>query len=174
MKLIKRLLYGRFSKDEYKQLSKILSEENVILLNRPQYIIGNLIIAGLIFYFLARAFSPDTYEWPKIAHILKAVPIAAVGTAVGVFAMWMIFKLFRIKEIFPKGFIPFFLLPLLFVMTLFVLLVHGQITSTVKWEFLLYAMLTLIGWLCCCNSIKECLGERIFASQKKESQGDAD
>jgi len=168
MHLFRKLLYGRFSKDEYKQLSKILSEETEVLLNRPQYIIGNLIIAGLIFFFIARAFSPDTYEWPSIAHTLKAVPIAAVSGAIGVFATWLIFKLFKVKELFPKGFIPFLLLPLLFFMTFFVLLVYGQIPSTVKWEFLLYAMLTLIGWLCCCNSIKEYLAERILASRKKE------
>ena len=125
MQLIRRLLYGRFSKDEYKQFRKILSEETGILLNRPQYIIGNIIIAGLIFYFIARAFSPETYEWPSIAHIFKAIPIAAVGTAFGAFVTWLIFKLFKAKELFPKGFIPFFLLPLLFFMTLFVLLVHG-------------------------------------------------
>ncbi|UCE99678.1 MAG: hypothetical protein JSV82_01020 [Planctomycetota bacterium] len=172
MKLIKRLVYGRFSKAEYKQLSKILSEETEVLLNRPQYIIGNLIIAGLIFYFIARAFSPDTYAWPSIAHIVKAVPIATVGSAIGVFATWLIFKLFKVKELFPKGFISFLLLPLLFFMTLFVLLVHGQNDSAVKWEFLLYAMLTLIGWLCCCNSIKKCLSERIFESQNKEPEGD--
>jgi hypothetical protein len=168
MSLIGKLLYGRFSKDEYKQLSKILSEETEVLLKRPQYIIGNLIIAGLIFFFIARAFSPDTYEWPNTTHILKAVLIAAVGAPLGVFVAWLIFRLFKVKEFFPKGFIPFLLLPLLFFMTLFVLLVYGQNDSAVKWEFLVYALLTLIGWLCCCNSIKECLGERIFALRRKE------
>ena len=173
MSLIRKLLYGRFSKDEHKQLSKILSQETAALLNRPQYIIGNLTIAGLIFFFLARAFSPDTYEWPSIAHTLKAVPIAAVSAAGGAFATWLIFKLLKVKELFPRSFVPFLLLPLLFFMALFVLLVYGQITSTVKWEFLVYAMLTLIGWLCCCNSIKKYLGERIFASRKKEPGSDS-
>ena len=45
-------LYLRLSKEDRKKLRRIFAEEHKFLLKRPQYIIGNILMALLIFYFL--------------------------------------------------------------------------------------------------------------------------
>ena len=91
MELINKLLYRRFSKEQYKQIHKIFSQENKILLKRPTYITGNIITGALVFYFLFRAIWPETFHWPKTADIIGIT----FGTAAGVLAVYLLLKLLK-------------------------------------------------------------------------------
>lgn len=158
MELINKLLYRRFSKDEYKQLREILGEETKIFRRRPQFIIGHILMFGLMFYFLVRAFIPESFQLPKTGDMVGVV----FGAAVGVFVGWLIFKLLKAKGPPPKIFLPF-----MFFWIVFCLMTIIQPSSQTKWEYFIYSILTLSGWLCCCGSIKEHFCEKIFTSRKK-------
>ena len=157
MKLINKLLYKRFSKDEYKQLREIISEETKVLLKRPQYIIGNIMMAGLVFYFMVRAFGNEVFEWPKTGDIVGVI----LGVCAGALVIWLIsVRLLRFK--FSKLFWAFWVLW----MVPFLLIITAQPSSETKWSYLIYAALTLVGWLCSCGSIKEHFSEKILMSHK--------
>ncbi len=48
----KKLLRRRFSTEEYAELLEILKQESGKLLKRPGYVIGNLLMMVLMFFFL--------------------------------------------------------------------------------------------------------------------------
>jgi len=170
MEVMKKLFYRRFSREEYKQLRTILSEETKVMLKRPQYIIGHIPILGLLFYFLVRAFGPESFgafEWPRTADAVGII----VGSIVGVCVVWLVLKLFKAKV----GYSKFILVFVGFWMIAFGLFTYGQPHSEtgIQWEFAIYAALTFFGWLFCTGSIKEHFCERIFMSQKESKQADS-
>ncbi len=132
------------------------------MLKRPGYIIGHVLIIGLVFYFLVRAFGPESFEmleWPKTANMVGIV----VGTGAGVFVVWLILKLSKVKHGYLKFALAFWGLWML----AFGLLTIAQPHSKREWEFAIYAALTFLGWLCCTSSIREHFCEKIFMSQKE-------
>jgi hypothetical protein len=142
MKIMKKLFYRRFSKEECKQIMTIFYEETKVMMKRPQYIIGHALIMGMLFYFLVRAFGPENFrefKWPSIAIIVGAT----AGTSVFLLGL----KIFKMKNSYPMVFFGLW-------MFAFFLLTGGQ-RLAVRWEFLLYAFLTLFGVVFCTGSIKE-------------------
>ena len=171
MEVMKKIFYRRFSKNEYKQLRTILSEETKVVLKRPQYIIGHVLIIGMLFYFLVMAFGPESFgefEWPRTADVVGIV----VGTAVGTCIFWLGLKLFKVLK---GNDLKFAVIFFGFWMIAFGLLTAGQRHSgtRIQWEFAIYAALTFFGWLFCTGSIKEHFCERIFMSQKESKQADS-
>lgn len=166
MEIIKKLFYRGFSKDEYRQLRSIFSEESKVVRKRPQYIIGHILIIGLLFYFLVRAFGPASFgalEWPGAADVVGVV----VGTAVGTCIFYLLFKkLSKVKGGYLKFVVVFWALWML----VFGLLTTAQPHSEREWEFAIYAVLMFFGWLCCTASIMEHFCEKIFMSQKENKE----
>ena len=108
---------------------------------------------------MVRAFGPETFGWPKVADVVGVVG----GVSVALLVLWVLLKLFKAKT-FHAG---LFIIILGFWMLCFGLLTSAQLSSKTKWEYLLYAVLILFGWLCSCNSIKEHFCEKIFMSRKE-------
>lgn len=162
MKIINKLFYRGFSRDEYRQLRTIFSEESKVVRKRPQYIIGHILIIGLLLYFLVRAFGPvslGALEWPSAADVLGVV----IGTAVGTCIFYLLFKkLSKVKGGYLRFVVVFWALWML----VFGLLTTAQPHSEREWEFAVYAVLIFFGWLCCTASIMEYFCEKILMSQK--------
>ena len=103
MKLLKKLLYRRFSKEEYKELQKILVQENKALLRRPQYIIGNIIAVVMIFYFMIRGFGVEDFSWLSARSAVGAI----IGVLSGLIVMFLILKFSKIgfkSVLWPSAF----------------------------------------------------------------------
>ena len=143
MGIIRKSFARRFTKEEYKQLRKILAEQTRVFRKRPQYIIGNLLLVGLMFYFFFRGFG---------GNLLNG---SAVGCGVALLFM-------KAKDC--KKTIAFFIMfPVMF----FFLRISGR-SDTWNWEYLLYAALVLMGFMCSTNSIKEHLCETILNNEKSK------
>ena len=157
MGLASDLVHGRVSIEEYRRLRAIFFQESRSLLKRPQYIIGHILIIGSIFYFMCRAFIPETFEWPDTSEVVRI----AVAAIVGVFVLWLVLRLFKFKSVFAKVFLPIWGAWMMF----FGITRQGALE--IQWEYIIYAVVVFVGWLCCCNSIKGHLCARLFMYQKK-------
>lgn len=167
MELINKLLYRRFSKEEYKQILKILSAETRVLLKRPQYIIGNFILAGLVIYFVGMAFG----TWNLQGMSSENITILIFGFLGGGFVSWLLIK--RKPQKVYYSFLGFWI-DLIFWWVIILIIVIREPGAQINWMYLIYAVLTFLGWGCSCNSIKEHLCERIFTSQKNTETSNAD
>jgi hypothetical protein len=159
MKVVDKLLYRRYSKEDYKELRAILGEETRVMLRRPQYIIGHILILGLVCYFLVRAFVPARFQWPETRTIVMLV----VGAGVGVFVAYLMHILLKVQK--GMKFAPIFWGIWIL---LFFLLTEGAEGET-RWEYVMYFVVAFVGWMCCTASIKEHFCEKIFMSRKEKS-----
>lgn len=162
-----KLIHRRFTKDEYKQLRTIFSEESKVMMKRPGYIVGNILMIVMLFYFLVCAFDPEsleTFERPTIETVIGAV----VGGIAGTFVYWLLLKRTTPKGSSLKLAVVFWGVWMFF----FFLFTNGQADSEawVNWEFAIYAAATLFGWLFCTGSIKEHFCEKIFMARKEGRQ----
>lgn len=153
-------LYRKLSKEDRNKLRNILSEEQKSLLKRPQYIIGNIIIAILIFYFLFKGLGYKVSQLPNVADMISVM----AGLVAALLAVWLLNKWLK----FFKNIILFMIIWGIW-MFVWKLLMHTHSgPKTFKLEYLVYAILMFFGWLCSCGSIKEHLSEKIFMSRSKE------
>lgn len=153
-------LYSQLSKEDRNKLRNILSEEEKSLLKRPQYIIGNIIIIGLILYFLFKGLGYKVSQLPNVSVMISDI----VGLAVALSVIWLLNKWFK----FFKNIVIFMVIWGIW-MSVWNLLTSAHSGPTIiKWEYLVYAILILFGWVCSCGSIKEHLSEKIFMSQIKK------
>lgn len=158
MGLASDLVHGRVSIEEYRQIRAIFFHENRRLLRRPQYIIGHIFIIGSIFYFMCRAFLPETLERPDAHEVVRI----AVASVVGVFVLWVVLRLLKFKSVFAKVFLPIWGAWMMF----FGVTRQGALEIT--WEYIIYAVVVFVGWLCCCNSIKGHMCARLYMSRKRQ------
>lgn len=163
MKVIDKLLYRRFTKDEYKELKEMLAEEEKMLMKRPGYITGNILMLGLFLYFVARAFGPENYKWPDTGDVVGVV----VGVCFGGFVFWLLLKRWKARSASMTFMVGFWCVW----MVLFGLLTTGQEGSRTHWDFVSYASLTFFGWMLSCNSVKEHLCEKMLRVRKGEETG---
>ena len=157
MGLANDLVHGRVSIEEYRQLRAIFLQESRSLLKRPQYIIGHILIIGSLFYFMCRAFMPETFEWPDTNEVIRV----ALASAAGVFVLWLVLKMLKFKSVFARVFLPIWGAWMMF----FGVTRQGALEIT--WEYIIYAVAVFVGWLCCCNSIKGHMCARLFMTRKK-------
>lgn len=171
--MIRKLFYRRFSKEESKQIKEIFFEESKVMIKRPGHIAGSVLLVGLLFYFLIRAFGPASFkafEWPKTGDIVGIF----VGAGVGTLVFWLLVKLFikwfKFKLVSLKFMVVFYF----FWMLVFGLLTTAQPESEMRWEFAIYAGLALFGWLFCMESIKRHFCEKIYMERKKSGVREED
>ena len=162
VRLIERIdnmsLYRKLSKEDRSRLRNIFSEEHKFLLKRPQYIIGNIIIAALIFYSIFKGLG---YKVGQLTHVADVISVIA-GLAAALLVVWSLNKWLK----FFKNIILFMAIWGIW-MLVWTLLIHTHSGPKLfKLEYLLYAILIFVGWQCSCGSIKEHLSEKIFMSQK--------
>jgi len=166
MKLIKKLgeklRREKNSSSEHKEFAEVCSEETKKLRKRPQFIVGVVLLGGLMFYFLIRASIPEKFVWPSLANVVGVVS----GAGGGVFVGWLILKILGVKGLFAKIFLPVMFLWFVF----FGLMVWSQPDSQLHWEYLIYSVVTLAGWLLCYEAIKRHFCERILASPKDKKE----
>jgi hypothetical protein len=161
----KKLLRRRFSKEEYAELLEILKQESGKLLKRPGYVIGNLLIMVLMFFFFIRAVWPVTFSWPGI----KEVVIVPISVAVGLGVVWLFLKITKLRS---KVNLPgWWFIWMAFCLTCFGLITSVRESSECRWEYIMYAFAVFVGWLCVSNSIKEHLCETILKMRKSAGEG---
>jgi len=171
--MIGKLFFRRFSRAEYKQIKEMLFEETKVMIKRPGYIAGDVLLGGLLFYFLVRAFGPASFkafEWPKTGDIAGIF----VGTGVGVIVFWLLLKLFIKRFKFKIVSLKFMVVFWFFWMLVFGLLTTAQPESEMRWEFAIYAGLVLFGWLFCMGSIKRHFCEKIYMERRKSGVREED
>jgi len=158
MGLASDLVHGRVSIEDYRQLRAIFFQESRSLLKRPQYIVGHILIIGIMFYFMCKAFMPETFERPQMNEVVRV----AFASAVGVFVLWLVLRLLKFKSIFGKVFLPIWGAWIMFFG------ITRQEALEINWEYIIYAVVIFAGWLCCCNSIKGHMCARLFMSRKND------
>ena len=152
--------YRELSKEDRNKLRAILSEEKKSLLKRPQYIIGNIIIAVLIFYLLFKALGYKVSQFPNVRDTIPFI----VGLAASLSVLWLLNKWFKVF----KNIVVFLIFLSIWMFAWGLLRCTHSGPTTFKLEYLVYAIFILFGWLCSCGSIEEHLSEKIFMSQRKE------
>jgi len=153
-------LYRQLSKEDRSRLRNIFSEEHKFLLKRPHFIIGNIIIAAVIFYSLFKGFGYKVSQLPNVVDMISII----AGLLAALLVVWLLNKWLKLFKN-----IILFMVILGIWMLAWNLLIHTHSGPKIfKLEYLVYAILILIGWQCSCGSIKEHLSEKIFMSQKKE------
>jgi len=146
----RKLFYNKFSREEQ------------VLVKRPQYILGSIILLGLFFYFWVRAFGPDVFEWPPIKDVISII----AGGCISVFIMWLLFRAFGVRS---KSML-FLLVFAAAWTTIFGLLTIGQKRSSINWEYLVWAILIFLGWILCSNSIKGHLSKTTDSYKQKGAE----
>ena len=84
-------VYRTLTREQRKELRKLYNEEHKGLCKRPMYWMGNLIIAGLVLYFLFRGLGYEVSRFPRTADIIGSIG----GLGAALIVMWLLCKWFK-------------------------------------------------------------------------------
>jgi hypothetical protein len=152
MELVHKLFFRRFSAEEYKQLKEIHIEETKQLRKRVQFIVGLILLSGLMFYFFFRAFG--------IAINMVLLLACIGGIIAGVFTVWLLSRWFKLNKVFVIFIIvQCIILPIV---------TSSRGSREFEWEYLVYTMIILVGFISLNDSIREYFCERLLREQQKQ------
>lgn len=157
MELMHKLFFRRFSTEEFTQFRVIYQEETKKLRKRVQFIVGLILLSALMFYFLFRAFGFKDLQWPSIGGVVGCV----AGVAAGVLAAWLLLRWFN------TPFKTYILIPFGAFLLIFQLLMVASRSRAFEWEYFLYTLIILAGFICVNDSIREYFCERLLREQQK-------
>ena len=156
-------VYKSLSKEQRKQLLSLYNEESMKLLKRPMYCIGNFVIAAMIFYFLFTGLGYTVSQLPMVSDILGSI----IGLAVVLLVIWLINKWLKLK----KNNILFFIFWGIWMFIWFLLKSTHVGPKVISYEYLIYAVLVFVSWLCCGDSMLKYFCNKIFiAENNKQTQ----
>ena len=160
MELMHKLLFRRFSAEEFKQFREIYQEETKKLRKRIQFIVGLILLAALMFYFLFRAFGFRDIQWPSTGDVVGCV----AGVTAGVFTAWLLCRWFKLNKLFKTYMLILFGVFFL----IFQFLIVSSNSKAFEWEYLVYTLIILTGFICINDSIREYFCERLLREQQKQ------
>jgi hypothetical protein len=156
-------VYKSLSEEQRKQLSTLCKEERNELLKRPQYFIADIIVLNLLSYFTLRGVGYTISQLPKISDIMEALAVVAVS----ILLIWLMNKWLKQNNIIY--------LMTLYGTSIFIwsLLKHPHSGPTViSYEYLVYAVLLIVGWLCSGGSTIKYFCEKIVIAKNNEQNQD--
>jgi len=157
MEMMHKLFFRRFSTEEFKQFKEIYREETKKLRKRVQFIVGIILLAALMFYFLFRAFD---LQWPSSRELAASV----AGAAAGVFIIWLGSRFSKLNKLSKTHILILFGMFFL----IFILITVASSSRVFEWEYLVYALIILVGVICLNDSIREYFCERLLREQQKQ------
>ena len=149
----------RFTKEERKKLNDILAIESMQIMKRPIFIVGMVIMMGLIMYFLLRGLGYSQFGLPKTGDMVSTV----VGLGAGILTVWLLCKWLKMKNLL--WFIIFWGVWML----IFGLSTAGQESGRIQWEYLIYAALAFFGYVSAICETKDHFIEKIFQQEKEKA-----
>ena len=134
----------------------IHKKETKALRKRPQFIVGLILWAGLMFYFLFKTYGVEHWITPKTSDIIGI----AAGLLTAIIVIWLLLR-YVLKTTFLKTFFLFFT-PIM----LFIMLTNTQ-AKTFNVEYLISSVASLLAFVFLNDSIREYFCERLLEEQKE-------
>jgi peptidoglycan/LPS O-acetylase OafA/YrhL len=160
MELMRKLFFRRFSTEEFKQFREIYLEETKKLRKRVQFMVGLILLAAIMCYFLLRAFGFKDLQWPSTREVVGCV----AGVAAGVFTAWLLLRWFKCTKLFKT----YWLIPFGVFFLIFQFLMVASSSRAFEWEYLVYTLIILAGFICVNDSMREYFCERLLREQQKQ------
>lgn len=157
MSIMRKLFFRNLSDEDYKQLLEIHKKETKCLRRKPQFIIGYILSAGLMFYFLFRTFAPfGKWNVPRTSDI--------VGLIAALLVVWLLLRyVFKASKASICFFLLFFM-PFQFFIT--------TQPHTFNIEYFVYSIVTLFAFCFINDALREYFCLRLLEEQKKNQSSD--